>query len=74
MKTTDEKILFVHDNGQVSCVAHGGSYLRSEVENGPKAATYWTPLGTWEVIDAEFAEEWVALVGSVPTCETCRYR
>lgn len=71
---TDEKTLYVHDNGEVSCLAHAGSYLRSEVENGPKVPTYWTPLGTWEVIDATFAKEWVAVAGYEPTCETCRYR
>jgi len=74
MKTTDEKILFVHDNGETSCLAHAGSYLRSEVKNSRKARTYWTPLGTWEVIDAGYAEEFEAITGSVPTCETCRYR
>lgn len=64
--------LYVHDNGETSCIAHAGSYLSSEYRHAPESDLYWTPLGSWERIDDDYVAEYVDLVGREPSCESCR--
>lgn len=68
-KTTS---LYVNDNGEISCIGHGGSYLRSAYDAAPERNAYRTPLGTWERIDTAYIVEWTDMMGSAPKCETCR--
>jgi hypothetical protein len=64
--------LYVHDNGNICCIDHAGSYLTSEYRYAPERHEYWTPLGTWERIDAAYIRDWTTIVGTAPVCETCR--
>lgn len=63
--------LYVNDNGEISCVDHAGAYLASEYQYSRERNEYWTPLGSWERVDDDFAAEWLAIVGKAPQCATC---
>ena len=68
---TKTNTLYVNDNGMMCCVEHGGSYLRSEYTHAPERNVYRTPLDTWERVDEQYAQEWLALVGTPVRCEMC---
>lgn len=70
--TTKTTTLYINNNGRITCIDHGGSYLSSEYRHAPERRAYQTPLDTWERIDVLYAREWVALCGTPPKCETCR--
>lgn len=58
--------LWVNDNGSVICDKHAGTYLRSAIVANPKRTNYWTPLGTWEVMNncplpCETCVDWMTL-------------
>jgi len=59
----DSSILWVSDNGDVTCAEHAGMYLRSSIEAKPKAQSHRTPLGTWDAYASN-------LLGGLP-CSTC---
>ncbi len=64
--------LFTNDNsGVISCIEHGGHYLRVAVTERPNAKQWVTPLGTWRRwTDADEAE-WDECFGKPAHCETC---
>jgi len=70
--TTQASSLYINNNGMITCIKHGGSYLTSEYAHAPERATYVTPLDAWERMDTDYILEWVDEVGTAPKCETCR--
>lgn len=61
--------LFTTDDGRVSCVSHGGSYLAVSVAGHPRRKHHRTPLEHWTRLTVEEAREFrLAGLG----CETCR--
>jgi hypothetical protein len=69
--TTETASLYVHDNGEICCIDHAGSYLSSEYRHAPERHEYWTPLGTWERMDSAYINDFTRLVGRAPKCQQC---
>ena len=59
--------VWINDNGYAVCLEHAGHYLRTAVANVKDrlATPVHTPLGTWDVIDAQTAREHDVV------CEVC---
>jgi hypothetical protein len=75
--TTETDIIFLHDDGRCTCLAHAGNTLRSEYEANPTAIHFPGIRGTWERMTDEMVREAMELNAEddafdyYPECETC---
>ena len=69
--TITKQSLWIHDNGQVSCCEHFGSYARAELGRTPQARLLQTPLGTWERLSQADLAQLAEMIGRASMCETC---
>jgi len=65
--------MFIHDNGEIACPEHFGSYAAAELDHKPRARLLHTPLGTWERLSAADIDR-LAEMGVAAACETCAAR
>jgi len=72
MKMLTSTSLYANDNGRIVCPSHMGCAGQSAYSAKPEQATYRTGLDTWERLDTEYLQEWVAVTGALPRCEDCR--
>lgn len=70
-QTQQPEVLWLHRNGEISCVRHGGGYLESEARAHPCRTKHDTPLGTWTRISGPLALAFREDGPPSPTCETC---
>ncbi len=68
MSTTQS--LWLNDNGAISCEDHAGQYLRSAINQRPRAKTHRTPLGTWDKLTQGETQALTIECGVL--CESCR--
>ena len=71
MTTATATSLYIANNGRISCIKHGGSYLSSAYAASPERASYITPLDAWDRMDTDYIVEYVDIVGHAPKCEGC---
>ena len=75
--TTETDIIFLHDDGRCTCLAHAGNTLRSEYEANPTAIHFPGIRGTWERMTDEMVREAMEINAEddafdyYPECETC---
>lgn len=63
---TAVEYLYVNVGGMVACPAHGGGYLKQELERRPDARRITTPLDSWTRVPVGYVED-----GFEYKCETC---
>jgi hypothetical protein len=67
-----EQIYFESEGqGELTCLTHGGSYLRSSWTSLPNRKKYVTPISTWRRLDSLTVATYMAEFGYC--CETCDY-
>jgi hypothetical protein len=70
-------IIFLHDDGRCTCLAHAGHTLTAEYEARPTAIHFPGLRGTWERVTDEMVREAMELNAEddafdfYPECETC---
>lgn len=72
MKTITISSLYANDNGRIVCPRHMGCAGESAYNAKPEQNRYRTGMDTWERLDTEYLNEWVAITGEFPSCEDCR--
>lgn len=65
------KTLYLHDGGEITCVEHAPFSLKSLLEENPRKKLYWTPRGTWEKADAQYATYFKQQTNMDLECESC---
>ena len=72
MKTISISSLYANNNGRIVCPRHMGCAGQTAYEKKPEQNRYRTGMDTWERLDTEYLKEWVAIMGTFPSCEDCR--
>jgi hypothetical protein len=75
--TTETNIIFLHNEGRCTCLAHAGNTLRAEYAARPTASIFSGISGSWERVTDAMVREAMELNAEddafdyYPECETC---